>query len=212
MRTPLLIFAFCTSSFLTVVARDFPGPDGSTWRNVSIYSWDAESVTFAHDSVAITRLTIKDIPDELRQAVAEAIEEARRQSVPTPAPESNQPLTARNVMVKHVMAEGFFGGQTAKYRYFFAIKNLGASEFSGTVNITLLNKEPGITNGSEDFTLRIAPGITKIVYIDAFTGPARVHGDACVANFQMTRGTGADAPKARGAITAEFEDLVGVGR
>jgi hypothetical protein len=103
--------------------------------------------------------------------------------------------------VKHV---------AGKHRYFFDIRNYDSKPFDGEVSITLVNNQPGITNGEESFqtTSPIPPNLGRSVFLEVNTGPVAVHGDSGVARFQfkaMLRDR--IVSSGEGVISEEYEDL-----
>ncbi len=98
-----------------------------------------------------------------------------------------------------------------KFRYFFDIRNHDNRPFAGEVKITLLNREPGVENGDDTFSTAgnaIQPGVGRAVYIEAFTGPASVHGESCVARFTwLAVVAGKIVAKGVGRIAEKYEDL-----
>ena len=97
-----------------------------------------------------------------------------------------------------------------KFRYFFDIRNYGPKPFLGTVEISLLNKMKGVTNGKESFQTSqpIPMNLGQSAYMDAHTGPERFHGDACVAAFSWRVVVDGNQIKTgAGPISAKFEEL-----
>lgn len=95
-------------------------------------------------------------------------------------PEDTHQIEVTAINVKH----------PDKYRYFFSIKNKATSSFFGSIEITLVNKEAKRvtlqnfdTNDSGKWG--ILPEISKIVYLDARTAPASIHGDAGVYTYRF---------------------------
>lgn len=96
-----------------------------------------------------------------------------------------------------------------KYRYFFMIRNNSPTPWTGKVEITLLNTQPGITNGVGKFESS-KPMIQQggsVVFFDAHTGPASVHGDWSVAGFSyvVKNQDDTEAPAIQGALGAKTE-------
>lgn len=112
-----------------------------------------------------------------------------------------------DVRVESVIVKAVGG----KFRYFFDIRNHDGQPFAGEVKITLLNREPGVENGDDTFSAAanpIQPGVGRSVHMDAFTGPASVHGEACVAGFRFVAVVdGKAVAKGTGEISERFEKL-----
>lgn len=97
-----------------------------------------------------------------------------------------------------------------KFRYFFDIRNQTSEPWDGTVEITLVNATPGLTNGSEKFRPEgaIQPGLGNAVFSDAWTGPARIHGEAAVTSFRyVVRQANGTEFSGSGPISPKFEQL-----
>ena len=111
-------------------------------------------------------------------------------------------VRVKSVIVKRV------GG---KFRYFFDVRNHDGQPFAGEVKITLLNREPGVTNGDDTFSAAahpIGPGLGQSVFLDVHTGPASVHGDACVDGFRFVAIVeGKAVAKGEGRISERLEML-----
>ena len=68
----------------------------------------------------------------------------------------------------------------------------------------------GITNGSDEFTTGqpIQPYLGSHVFMDVFTGPPAVHGDASVVGFTYTiRSDTRVVASGNGTISDKLEDL-----
>jgi hypothetical protein len=75
-----------------------------------------------------------------------------------------------------------------KFRYFFDFRNHDDKPWTGSVEVVLLNKMPGVTNGKEVFkvTSDIDPKLGNFFYMEAHTGPEAVHANASVVGFSYT--------------------------
>ena len=102
-------------------------------------------------------------------------------------------------------------GVDSKFRYFFDVRNHDGQAFAGEVKIVLLNSEPGVENGDDTFSAAanpIQPNVGRSVFLEAHTGPASVHGDACVAGFRFVAVVdGKAVARGTGAISERFEKL-----
>ncbi|MCP4572585.1 MAG: hypothetical protein GY838_09575 [bacterium] len=98
-----------------------------------------------------------------------------------PSRSSGSRLPAQTVEVTNGLIEDIGG----EYRYFFDIRNFSNREFNGVVKIVLDNNQPHTINGRETFRkLGVPPGLSRRVYIDAYTGPRTVHGDWSVVGYR----------------------------
>ena len=172
---------------VTVKAREY--------KQATITNLDGIIARVAHADGA-ARIPIELFPDDIRAKLGydEASGKARTEAAAKAAAgvaeqnrlRENFPVRIECIAVK--MIEG-------KYRWFFRIKNPHANAFTDSLKITMLNRTPPYTNGSETFQCKeggIFPGGAAVVYFDTYGGPASVHADFCVEKFKcepMVNGT-----------------------
>jgi hypothetical protein len=134
-----------------------------------------------------------------REAILEELDQ--RQAAKEKA-EADKP---KGIIVTHLITKLVNG----KFRYFFRIHNHDATAWTGSATITLLNTQPGVKNGEEKFVSAkpMGPGLASVVYFEARTGPAAVHGDWSVAGFsyEIKDGAGKLQSTGKGSLVPKTE-------
>lgn len=119
----------------------------------------------------------------------------------TPKPVEKVDIVVTSQIVKKV---------DGKCRYFFDIRNKDTENFEGGVTIALFTNELKNRLAGDTFntTKPIEPELGTVVYTDANTCPASIHGANGITKFTYTVNVNnAEVNKGEGAISDEFEDL-----
>jgi len=116
------------------------------------------------------------------------------------------PVEKVNVVVTSQIVKKVDG----KCRYFFDIRNKDTKSFEGAVTIALFTTQlkNKLASDTFDTTKPIEPELGTVVYTDANTCPASIHGANGITKFTYTVTVdNIEVNKGEGDISDEFEDL-----
>ena len=97
------------------------------------------------------------------------------------------------------------GRTEAKFVYAVNLKNEGKADWKGKTTLTIIGKDPSNVY-SKDAEGTIKAGETMSISLPLFTGPAKVHGDACMSKWRLDVG---GKKIALAALPNSYEDQVG---
>lgn len=167
--------------------------------DAEILSGNADAVIVKKPDGKEHRLAVKFLSAASRDAIAEELAKI----------EAAKPkgIVVSSVIIKRIKATSLGG----TFRYFFDIRNFGPEPFAGSIEITLNNSQKGVTNGKDIFTTTkpIEVRLGTAQFIDAYTGPREVHGDASVSGYTWKVVVdGKQVGSGSGDISAKYEDLI----
>ncbi len=127
-------------------------------------------------------------------------------SSPTPTPTPAPTPAPHEIVVTSLIIKKVDG----KYRYFFDVRNKDTKDFSGEVEVTVLNDDnnplSSVTYNTQH--RNIEPEFGGSFYIEAHTGPKSVHGEVGVSKYKFTaKIDGKTVKSGEGTISDKYEDL-----
>ncbi len=182
-----LLFLMISSG---VVAGDLKTKDGKTYRDAKLLSVEPSQISIEYAASISTRkqalIPVAQLPEG---PTKERCLEAAKKAASDLAQKKAEELKNRFVMepecagIWHRLVDG-----KAKFVYGFNIKNTGGKPYTGDLTLTLISKTKDTVFTKTFANATLAPGETKGLTFDLFTGPANVHGEAAMVRWRLDAG------------------------